>query len=476
MPQWHRWWNLSHYQGVWEGQFLYWRSGTEWIHQWAQNNERHFMDVGTVNYDDPANPMFCKLAGAMYHCKGFTPWGTPRQGERCGDDYVEVGAHFINPDAHLFRYLLFGDRRGLELARAWADAFGRMALPPERSRECNATLGEMVSYYENTWDPQTMLYVRDLANDHNSRPWKEVPSHPGHTMYHDRWVLRYWELTRDPLLKQRILEWFEPGTNKGTAPYGYPQLRALAWQWTGKKEYLTEYLPSLSTMWDGVYVNPGDPLNYYGGRNLFFPTHSLGQMVPYYMQALLDAGIDAVPPRTFAGVPVPQVAAIRKDAVTSGWMPYGNRAYGYGPGTGYLQPKGAEPVVTLEFTGMLFNNDPMLPQNPLVSFIHIEDAEGKVLLDTTLLYGSQRPTATLTLDARKNKPPWKVFKSSYDPTLKWSGGAEGLLIGPTPESVTAAAEGRKVTMRGMPHDRSGTLQLFSQPCSLGEPLSDCGCN
>src|SRR5690606_32401049 len=114
--------------------------------------------------------------GANYHTKGFTPWGSPRLGERTGDDYVEVGAHFINPDAFIIRWYLVGDHRALDLAQAWGAAFSRVALPPERSRECNTTLGEMISYYEATWDPQAIVYIRDLADDHNSRPWREVPA------------------------------------------------------------------------------------------------------------------------------------------------------------------------------------------------------------------------------------------------------------------------------------------------------------
>lgn len=436
-PEWHRWWLNSHYQNVWEGQFLYWRSGTEWLYQWAMNNTRHFMDVSTVNYDDPEHPMMCKLAGANYHVKGFTPWGTPRDGERCGDDYVEVGGHFINPDASLFRYLLFGDHRGWELNQAWAHAFDRVTTPPERSRENVTTLGEMLSYYVNTWDAQAILHIRELADEHNSRPWKESPAFPGHNLFHDRWTIRYWDLTRDPKLQQRVLEWFEPDYRKSESISAYPQVRAQVWQWTGRKEYLTEFLPTLTTMWDGIYLNPDDPLNYYGGRRHFFPSHSFGQMGPYYLQALIDAGLATIPPREYVGTSVAKTTPLQKDRIGP-WMITGQNIY-WAAKVGYFQPTGADPVVTLEIAGQVSNLSALIPNSVLSSNVHIEDADGKLLLDTSVLYGSQRPSVSLTLDARKQKAPWKIYKGGNDPLIKWSGAAEQLFLGPTPEAVKEAA-------------------------------------
>ena len=48
-----------------------------------------------------------------------------RYGQRTGDDYVEVGAHFITPDAFIINYLVLGAPRAQELMKAWGAALGR---------------------------------------------------------------------------------------------------------------------------------------------------------------------------------------------------------------------------------------------------------------------------------------------------------------------------------------------------------------
>lgn len=472
--QWHRWWHNSHYQNVWEGNFLYWRSGNQMLYEWARNNTRNFMNVGTVNYDNPADPMAFKLKGAMFHCKGFLPWGSPRAGERCGDDYVEVGAHFIDADSFILHWLLFGDRRGKELAEAWATAFQRVALPPERSRECVTALGDMLSYYTTTWDPQAILYIRDLANDMNSRPWKEVPAFPVHPTFHTRWMMRYWELTRDPLLKERLLEAFKPEQNASSATYGYCQVRAMAWRWTEDRSYLTANLSALSTLWEAAYENPEDPLSCIGARGNFFPSPSFGQIGPYFLQALIDAGITTIPPNNYRGTPVTQAVKFAKDKPTGTITPMDKYTY-YGRKEGWLLAKGAEPAVTIEFTGIVFRHDPACP-GVMPAYLRIEDADGKLLTETCILYGSKRPTATVTLDARKDKAPWRIYTSGCDPTFKWTGAAEELYIGPTPDAVKAAVEGKKVTLSGEPHDGTGTARAFSVARAVGQPSCDCGCH
>ncbi len=424
--EWHRWWNHAHYQDMWEDNFLYWRSGVPWLCDWARNHTRHYMDVGTVNYDDPENPVLCRMAGAMYHCKGFLPWGSPLAGERCGDDYAEVGAHFINPDAFVIRYLIFGDVRGRELADVWFRSFERAALPPERSRECNTTLGEMLSYYTNFWDPQALLYIRDLADDHNSRPWRETPSHPGHNMYHDRWVMRYWNQTRDPVIKQRILEWFTPDFGKGRGKYAYPQLRALCWEWTGDKAWLTAYAPQMVGLWSRrIYDNPDDPLYAFGARGFFFPTHSLGQMAPYYMQALVDAGVELPKDNGKASAPVKQTVSLAKD-----------KAVGLSGGLAWLQPAGDAQIVTLTFTSYVDNRNWMLPRMPWVGSVTLLDANGEVIVDETYLPGSQRPQVVVTVDAKERPAPWRLELSGY---IAWTGQAAGLVAAPTAEEAKQTA-------------------------------------
>jgi hypothetical protein len=423
----HRWWNNSHYQNVWEGNFLYLRSGLPWIGRWAANNTRHFMDVSTVNYHNPAEPLLGKLTGANFHAKGFTPWGSPRQHERVGDDYVEVGAHFVNPDAMIIRWLMHGDHHAMELAKAWFDAFGHVALPPERSREANATLGEMISYYETTWDPQAIVYIRDLADDLLSRPWKEIPAHPGHTLFHDRWVQRYWWLTGDERIKQRVLEWFEPG-EEGKPRFYYPQVRALAWRWTGDQRYLTQVMPQLAGLTQGYYDNPGDPMHGFGGRDFFWPTHSIGQMGPYYLQALIDAKL-TLPAFDEQSVPaIAKAVTLEKDK-PGAWFVAPDKT----PDTrlvGYLKAAGPEPVVDLKIEGAAVERYGFINTRPC--YVRLTDAQGKVLLETSLQAASQRPSATIRLDARTSRQPWRLYRVGSG-TFQWTGSAQSLTLTPQPQ-------------------------------------------
>jgi hypothetical protein len=376
------------------------------------------MDVGTVNYDDPNHKLLGHMKGAMYHVKGLLPWGSPIADQECGDDYVEVGAHFIDPDAFMISYLMMGDPRGYELMHAWADALGRAALPPERSREQAVTIGETLSYYTTTWDPQFILYNSDLASEYFDRPCKEN----FFGFYHSQYLRRYWELTRDPLLPA----WTKAAWGDMTAY----QVAPLMYEWTGDKKYLQEMLPHISTCWEWYYSNPADPLNGYGPRLGDLGSARFAQRAPYFLQACIDAGIESIPSDESLATPV-AVRSIAKEK-PGAWI--GSPTTYAGPAYAYVLPTGAQPVVTLEFTATV-----MTANNSMTgtSYVRVENAEGKVLLESTLLGGSLRPSVSVTLDSRTDKGPWKVHINGYTPLMKWTGTAEGLVVGPTAAEVKA---------------------------------------
>ncbi len=428
-PDTHRWWLNSHYQGVWEGTFLYFRSGDYPHHVWSRDNNEHFANVGTVNYADPHEPLQGKLPGANYHTKGFLPWGSARFGERTSDDYVEVGAHFINPDAHLLRYLLFGDHRKLQLAQAWFDSVNRVALPPERSREACTTLGELLSYYETTFDPQAIVLYRDLLDDLCSRPWPEVPAFPGHPLFHDRWYQRAWELTGDPRLPEQLLSWLKPENTSAyrNAHYLYPQIRAIAYRMTGDADYLRNILTFVAQPGLDIYDNPADPrLTGFGGRSYFFPTHSWGQMVPYYLQALLDAHVDW-PAQVDRSVPISKTMEPKRDDKPGDWFPTTQRYANWL--VGYVTLAGAQPRAELTFTG--FTHRAYGANDPVAGRLRITDADGHVLLDDTVLPLSQREQLRVTLDAQQHRQPFRLDRIGQG-LLQWTGPAEKLTVNPDP--------------------------------------------
>ncbi|MBI4025346.1 MAG: hypothetical protein HY360_10230 [Verrucomicrobia bacterium] len=435
LPEWHRFWLNSHYQGVGAAWFLYLRGGDPWVFKWASNNTQHFMNVGTVNYDNPQEPLLGHIAGAMYHTKGFLPWGSPSNGTPKGDDYVEASAHFINPGAFIMSYLIRGDQYGRELMEEWGGrAVNRAALAPERSRETCTTLGEMLTYYTTTWDPQALLYIHDLADDMMSRPVMEVPATSGHVFFHKQWVRRYWELTRDERIIQYVQEWVRA---EGRDATGNPELSALLYRWTGDKKHLTDLMPRISTLWQSLYFNSDDPLDGYGiicYDRSYFP-----QTLPYYLQALSEAGINSLPADEKGAKPTEKAMAIPKK---TNFAPAGWGLSQWGGAFGFLMPKGGEPVIQLEVapTKGQFGYGPALITSTAPFYLRIEDADGKVLLDESCLHGSKRPFASINLDARKQKAPWKFYKNGAGVEMKWDGSADSLYLGSTPAETEKAAE------------------------------------
>ena len=411
-PQAHRWWLNSHYQNVWDYNFMYFRSADFRNKDWATAATRHFMDVGTVNYDDDNRTLLGKLPGANYHVKGFTPWGSAREGEVVSDDYVEVGAHFINPDAPLFRFLLFGDHSGLDLARKWFESLGQVTLPAERSREACTTLGEVLSFYENTWDPQAIAYIHELADAMLSRPFSEVPSFPAHPFFHDRWVMRYWNLTGDQRIQQPVIEVVKVMDKLN---YTHFELAALAWRWTGDVNYLKMVQAKSAPPFRSIYQNPDDPLDGYGAR-VFKPTHSVTQIMPYYLQALFDAGLK------YATVE-PRPASIPKAMV----LPKTGKPVNLGTATALLKVEGAGPL-TLQVQGTFDGRT--WEKRGSIGNLTVFDANDKIAGATSVLAGSRRAAATIVLDPAKNPQPWTLVVSG-GVGIAWSGTQTSLSLEPT---------------------------------------------
>jgi len=411
-PQAHRWWLNSHYQNPWDYNFMYFRSADFRNKDWANNASQHFMDVGTVNYSDENRTLLGKLPGANYHVKGFTPWGSAREGEVVGDDYVEVAAHFINPDSNLFRYLLFGERSGLNLARKWFESLGRVTLPTERSREVCTTLGEVISFYENTWEPQAIAYIHELSDAMLSRPFSEVPSFPAHPFFHDRWVMRYWNLTGDPRIQQPVLDVLKVGN---TLNYTHFELAALAWRWTGDVAYLKMFLPKASPTFGKIYRNPGDPLDGFGER-IFKPTHSQTQLVPYYLQTLIDAGLK---------YPETELKPASIDKATA--VPRLDRMINLGSSTALLKVDGAGPLslkVEATYNGRTWE------KRGTVGNVEVYDARNQLAGSASVLAGARNVSAVIALDPAKSPAPWTLVVRG-EARIGWSGDAKSVTLEPT---------------------------------------------
>jgi hypothetical protein len=515
----HRVWQASHYRNVWAPWLLYFRGGPFGILRWARANTDHFMDIGTVQYEDPALPIKGHLAGAEYHCKGFSPWGSARFGQPSFDSYLGVWGHWINPSAYLFRYLIEGDKRALDLYRLWGETLGRVAIPSAPGREIANTLSEVIDYYRFTWDPDAIVWINDMANGLLARrleDWQEPGSFPLFNLF---WFSKLFELTRDQRVLDRFLAYCD------TFGAENPMLLAWAYEQTGKRRYLDPKVAAeILDQSRAVYRCPGDPLD--GYRFTFASTGVWHvQSVPYWLHALDKAGVQQMsslgvrkeyyPTRPSHPMVVPsEVAALEllvyppdekpikldlqskpgvdffdplitvidrlgstefrhqvakpkslrfrdidrltltipqkeyglhrvdfrawggvyfqapySDALAEGIMvPPGVDFQVPGRLDMYFAPVEAAEDFTMYWRGIVYQS----LSAPV--YVHVEDATGKEILDTTVLAGSRR--VEISLKARADAPfPWHVYSyCALEAQWGWQGKA-GTLLGSTSRAM-----------------------------------------
>jgi hypothetical protein len=256
----HRVWHSSHYHEISTAWLMYFRSGARDVLRWARAATDHFTNVGSINYADPKAPMKFHQEGAMYHCKGFLPWGSEAYGMVRRDAHSGVWGHFVDPDAYLFAWYLDGDPREKDAYARWSRAVAREGAPfAGGGREANTSMAYMVTYYEATWDPWILpsmiglgaklaAYAKKLAED-----WAPL--------WHPLWINRYYEHTRDPNYVPIILEWARHPSLSGAWPLA---LSALAYQISSDPTYLSAHAARVRELPRRIFRSPGDPYEAYG--------------------------------------------------------------------------------------------------------------------------------------------------------------------------------------------------------------------
>lgn len=299
-PPVHRLWQLSHYQNVFGAWLSYFRSGSPEQLRWARIRSDHFMDIGTNNYNDGSR--IHGRAGDMYHGKGFVPWG----GESGSME------HFIDPSAFLLKYYLTGDRRGQDLWNTWFERFAVYHQPESfpsgascesvrglRLRDRVVSFGDWVEFYRSTWEPRALIYIAD-----HSRAMLDVPFEctyyglAGHPTWGDQWYRRYYDLTHDPRVVERMRALASAGDEN-------PSVAAFVYQTTRESSYLTRLIPRFYDTERILYDDPGDRYHGYGPWMINNKSIWL-QQAPYFLQALKDAGLTVrrgVAPVVYPGIP-----------------------------------------------------------------------------------------------------------------------------------------------------------------------------
>ncbi len=290
----HRAWQNSHYHQVGNAWVLWLRSGDARMLRWARDNSAHFRDVGTIAYAEPTSAetaIAFHLPGAMYHCKGCTPWGSEAKGMIRRDTHAGLYGHWVDSDAHLYAWLIGGDARARDLFAMWVDSlkqYGYMGSGVRR--EANNTLAMILNAYEFTGDADFLAPIWTLGQSLRTREPLEQQN-PG-PMWHPLWINRYYHLTRDPDYVPFILKYGRWTAMGGTWNLA---LSALAYEVSGDKTYLTQQLNAVKQFPRRLYRCAGDPYDNYGmgpgplGMNW-------GEMgVGPFMRALKQAGVREFP-------------------------------------------------------------------------------------------------------------------------------------------------------------------------------------
>lgn len=255
----HRVW-LNHHHGQnplpW---WLYAYYGEPQYLQWARINSHHTMNVDICHYVDEDNPPPYHKLGGFYHVKGFVHWG--------GD--AGIAHHLISTQYLQWAWAMTGKRRARDVLHEWVEGITRESPDGYGTREGSTALGEITGYYMNHFDPAMLPLMHDFAVACNKEPYESQ----GAFNWNPATMLRYYELTHDPVALQRM-----------KSPKYYadeaPQIGGYLYLLTGDKQYLAHYddlYEQLGTQFDAL----GD---HYDGYT-WYSFLGLGRQIPTLLVA-----------------------------------------------------------------------------------------------------------------------------------------------------------------------------------------------
>jgi hypothetical protein len=276
----HRVWQASHYRQVWEPWLLFFRGNDFALLPWARAYADHFTDVDTVNYAESERlPLKSHQPGAMYHAKGFVPWGAKVYGQKATDSYLGIWGHWINSTAFLLRWQLAAHARSRDVGQLWLDSTKASKYYHGASREIGNTANELMMWYPQVWDADLLPLMHDMANGMLNIRLAEWPANYHHPWFNPFWFVTWYAHARDPRVPARVAEYIGPDKFGGSAT-----MHALLYWANGTTEYLPRYSDNYLSLALQVYRHPGDPLDGYRTRFLSDPyTHR--QQWPYWLAA-----------------------------------------------------------------------------------------------------------------------------------------------------------------------------------------------
>ncbi|MCZ7643922.1 MAG: hypothetical protein M5U26_01335 [Planctomycetota bacterium] len=243
------------------------------------------MDLETVAYADPLRPLKFHIPGAMYHAKGFTPWGAPRYGQATRDLYSSYYGHFIDPGAYLIRWYVEGDGRARDLHDLWIGAMKVYKTWPSANRETCTAMGEAIEAYRATWDPDFIGLLHPMAGAMFSVPFSKWQSASHHPHFHALWLNRWHDLARDPRILPAIDQYIADGFR------ACPTMQVLRFDLGADPAGLQEFVPAVYDRLHAIFRKPGDPFDGYEGGSFPADPYSFHTHVVYWMHAARRAGL-----------------------------------------------------------------------------------------------------------------------------------------------------------------------------------------
>ena len=287
----HRVWQNSHYHQVGTSWLMTFRTGSSALLRWARKSTDHYMNVDTINYVRPDQPLKGhKTAGAMYHCKGLTHWGSEAYGMVRRDGHADPWGHWVDPDAFLWSWYIDGNPRAKDVYDLWAEAIRTYGLPLANTRrEVNTSLAIALTYYQSSWDAAVLPFIIEMGH---ALRWLEPldKQNPG-PLWHPLWINRYYGQTRDPDYPDFILKYARMPQLGDT--WTLP-LAALAFDLSGDATYLTQHLARLNQFPKLFYRAKNDPYDWYGVGPGALGSHWAYMSWPTMAAALPQAAITSL--------------------------------------------------------------------------------------------------------------------------------------------------------------------------------------
>ena len=277
----HRVWITGHYQIARMPLVQYARTGNPLYLRWGRTFGASLRDISIVHYVSEERRFKYHQLGAMYHCKGFVPWG--------GD--AHVAAHPTSMDFLAYDYYLTGNRRSRDVMLEWVEGLKIASPGGHGTREGIQPLADMVVAYRLTWDAALV----ELMDRFAQAIFERAPlGEQGWWDYHPLLLMRYYGLTG---AEKAVKEYRELRTARGGYGGGARHIDGYLSLLDGKMDSLKEWCPVLYA----------DSISYVDQPRIYATGHAshvwiryvyYAHKAPYLLKAMKEAGLTPQRPLT----------------------------------------------------------------------------------------------------------------------------------------------------------------------------------